>query len=163
MKAAAPFVISREYDAPRERVWQAWTEPERMQQWFSSPGMKSVYSKLDLRPGGMYHYCLRGADGKDLWGRWIIREVKKPEKLVFVLSFSDEKGGIAAHPMSPTWPKQMLSTVTFEDLGNRTRVTVSWLPLDASEIENRTFDDGRAGMNTGWGGTLDHLAQYLAR
>ena len=69
--------------------------------------------------------------------------------------------GIAAHPMSPTWPKQMLSTVTFDDLGKRTRVTVSWLPLEASELENKTFDAGRDGMKTGWGGTLDHLAAYL--
>jgi uncharacterized protein YndB with AHSA1/START domain len=158
-----PFEIARVFDAPRDRVWQAWTEPERMQQWFASPGMKSVLSKMDLRPGGMYHYCLRGPDGTEFWGRWIIREVKKPERLVFVLSFSDEKGGITAHPMSPTWPRQMLSTVTFDEVGKKTRVTVSWLPLEASELETKTFEDGRPGMGAGWGGTLDNLAQYLAK
>jgi uncharacterized protein YndB with AHSA1/START domain len=158
-----PFEIQRVYDAPVERVWAAWTEPERMQQWFSSPGMKSVHSRMDLRPGGLYHYCLRGADGTEFWGRWIIREVKKPEKLVFVLSFSDEKGGITAHPMNPDWPRQMLSTISFEALGKRTRVTVNWLPLDATELENKTFDGGRDGMATGWGGTLDNLTQYLKK
>ena len=157
-----PFVISREYDVPRERVWQAWTEAERLQQWFAPAGMKSVYSKLDLRPGGRYHYCLRTPEGKDIWGRWAIREVAKLEKLVFVVSFSDEKGGISRHPMSPDWPREMLSTVELADeASKKTRVTISWLPLDPDASERKAFDDGRGSLKQGWGGTLDHLTDYL--
>jgi uncharacterized protein YndB with AHSA1/START domain len=54
-----PFIISREFDAPRERVWQAWTEPERLQQWFSPKGFSVIAAKLDLRSGGTYHYGMR--------------------------------------------------------------------------------------------------------
>lgn len=159
-----PFVISREYDAPRERVWQAWTEPERLKAWFAPAGMKSIHSQLDLRPGGLYHYCLRAPDGKDIWGRWAIREVVKPEKLVFVVSFSDEKGGIGRHPMSPDWPREMLSTVELAEEGPRkTRVTITWLPLDPSDAERKAFDQGRGSLNQGWGGTLEHLTDYLKK
>jgi uncharacterized protein YndB with AHSA1/START domain len=157
-----PFMISRVFDAPRDRVWQAWTEPERLKEWFAPAGMTSTYSKLDLRPGGLYHYRLRTPDGKDIWGRWVIREVVKPKKLVFVVSFSDEKGGISRHPMSPDWPREMHSTVELADEGpKKTRVTITWLPLDPDAAERKAFDDGRGSLKQGWGGTLDHLTDYL--
>ena len=156
------FEISRVFYAPRDRVWQAWTEAERLKQWFAPRGFKTTYNKLDLRPGGMYHYCLRMPDGKDMWGKWAISEVRKPEKLVFVVSFSDEKGGITRHPMSPNWPREMLSTVEFEEQRAKTKVTVHWVPLDTStDLERKTFEDGRDGMKQGWGGTLDNLVEYL--
>jgi uncharacterized protein YndB with AHSA1/START domain len=164
VSAVEPFVASRVFDAPRERVWQAWTEAERLKQWFAPRGMQTKYNKVDLRPGGTYHYCLRAPDGKDIWGKWAIREVKKPEKLVFVVSFSDEKGGVTRHPMNPKWPLYMHSTVTFEAQGAKaTKVTVSWIPLDASETESKTFEEGRDGMKQGWGGTMDHLVEYLKK
>jgi len=163
VKATAPFVISRVFDAPRARVWQAWTEPERLKQWFTPKGFTGKVAKLDLRPGGSYHYCLTMPDGKDMWGRWAIREVTKPSKLVFVVSFSDEKGGITRHPMSPDWPREMLSTVELEDLGRKTRVTVTWLPLNAGDTELKSFEDGRESMKQGWGGTLDHLVGFLKK
>ena len=158
-----PFVTSRVFDAPRDRVWQAWTEAERLKQWFAPKGFATTHCKLDLRPGGIYHYCLRTPDGKDMWGKWTIREVAKPKKLVFVDSFSDEKGGITRHPMSPDWPREMLSTVEFEEQGPKTRVTVSWEPINAGDAELKTFEEGRDSMTQGWGGTLDYLVEYLAK
>ena len=159
-----PFEISRVFDAPRDRVWAAWTEPDRLKQWFAPKGFTSPHCTLDLRPGGLYHYCLRGADGKDMWGKWVIREVVKPKKLVFVVSFSDPQCGVTVHPMNPTWPREILSTVAFEAQGGKTRVTVQWTPLDSStDLERKTFEDGRDGMKQGWGGTLDHLVAHLKK
>lgn len=162
-KSSEPFVISRVFDAPRERVWQAWTEAERLKQWFAPKGFSMSSCKLDLRVGGLFHYCLRTPDGQDMWGRWVIREIAKPRKLVFVVSFSDEKAGITVHPMSPSWPREMLSTVEFEDQGPKTKITVRWAPIDATEAERKTFEDGRDGMTQGWTGTLDYLVDYLAK
>lgn len=159
----APFVTTRVFDAPRDRVWQAWTEAERLKQWFAPRGFKTTHCRLDLRPGGIYHYCLRTPEGKDMWGKWVIREVTKPEKLVFVVSFSNEKGGITRHPMSPDWPREMLSTVEFEAQGAKTKVTVTWIPIDAGDSELKTFEEGRDGMKQGWGGTLDNLVEHLAK
>ena len=61
-------------------------------------------SKMDLRPGGTYHYGMRTPDGKEMWGRFVYREIIPPERIVFVNSFSDPEGGITRHPMAPTWP-----------------------------------------------------------
>ena len=84
-----PFIISREFHAPRERVWQAWTEPERLQQWFSPKGFTVIAANLDLRPGGTYHYGMESPTGQAMWGIFHFREVMPQEKMVFVNSFSD--------------------------------------------------------------------------
>ena len=157
------FVISRTFDAPRDKVWKAWTEAERLKQWWGPKGFTVSHCTVDLRPGGVMHYCLRSPDGQDMWGKFIYREIVKPEKLVFVVSFSDEKGGITRHPMSPDWPREMLSTVTFAVQHGGTLLTVRWIPTNATELERKTFVDGRDGMKQGWGGTFDQFAAYLAK
>jgi uncharacterized protein YndB with AHSA1/START domain len=86
----------------------------------------------------------------------------KPERLVWVNSFSDPEGGVTRHPMAPDWPRELLTTVTFADENGRTRVTVQWVPIDASEAEQRAFDQGRDSMTRGWGGTFEQLVAYLA-
>lgn len=158
-----PFVISRTLDAPRERVWQAWTEQERLQQWMSPKGMAVIYARLDLRPGGSYHYGLRMADGKEIWGMWVFREIRKPERLVFVQNFSDPQGGVTRHPLAPDWPQKMLSTIRFEPQGKGTLLSVEWQPIEASEAELKVFEAGRPGMNQGWSGTFEQLVAYLAK
>ncbi|HEY6967218.1 MAG TPA: SRPBCC domain-containing protein [Burkholderiales bacterium] len=159
-----PFVISRVLDAPRDRVWQAWTEVERMEQWFSPKGFARIAAKMDFRVGGTYHYGMRAPNGQEMWGRFVFREIKKPERLVWVNSFSDKDGGLTVHPMNPLWPRQMLTTVTLEAQGTKTKLTIEWIPLDgSSESEQKTFDDGRQSMNMGWTGTLENLTAYLAK
>ena len=159
-----PFEISRVVDAPRERVWQAWTEAERLKKWWGPKGFTVKQCKVDLRPGGLMHYCLRTPDGKDMWGKFVYREIVKPEKLVWLNSFSDEKGGTTVHPMSPTWPREMLTTVTFEAQGGKTKVTVQWLPVDTStDLERKTFEEGRDSMKMGWSGTFEQFADYLKK
>ncbi|MDX1374563.1 MAG: SRPBCC domain-containing protein [Burkholderiales bacterium] len=156
-----PFVIERLLDAPRERVWRAWTEVEHLVHWWGPKGFTVTHCTVDLRPGAMMHYCLRAPDGGKMWGRFVYREIVPPERLVWVNSFSDEKGGITRHPMAPDWPREMLTTVTFAEENGRTRVRVHWIPIDASETERRTFDQGRDSMNQGWSGTFEQLEQYL--
>ena len=95
---------------------------------------------------------------------WLIyREIIAPERLVFIVSFSDEKGGVTRHPWSPNWPLETLSTVTFEAQGGKTKITVQWIPHAATELERKTFEDGRDGMTQGWTGTFDQFADYLAK
>ena len=163
-KRSEPFVTTRVVDAPRERVWKAWTEAERLKQWWGPQGFKVHTCKVDLRPGGVFHYGMTTPDGKDLWGKFIYREIKAPERLVFIVSFSDPKGGVTRHPWNDNWPLEMLSTVTFEKQGGKTKVSVQWIPADsASDIERKAFDEGRPGLKQGWGGTIDKLTDYLKK
>jgi uncharacterized protein YndB with AHSA1/START domain len=158
------FVISRTFDAPRDLVWKAFTEPARMKQWWGPKGFTVIASKMDLRPGGTYHYGMKAPDGSDMWGKFVYREVAAPERMVFINSFSDEAGGIARHPMAPSWPLEMLSVFTFEEApGGKTKFTIRWSPHNATEEERKTFDSSHDSMRQGWGGTLEQLTAYLAK
>jgi uncharacterized protein YndB with AHSA1/START domain len=157
------FVISRTFDAPRNVVWKAWTERDQLMQWFGPKGFTMSAAKLDFRPGGMFHYCLRSADGKEMWGKFVYREIVAPERIVLVNSFSDEKGSLTRHPASPTWPSEMLTTATFTEEKGKTTVTVRWIPINPTDDERKTFDGARDGMRQGWTGTFDQLADYLAK
>jgi uncharacterized protein YndB with AHSA1/START domain len=157
------FVITRRFDAPRDLVFAAFTEPERMKQWWGPKGFTVIASKMDLRPGGTYHYGMRAPDGTAMWGKLVYREIVRPERLVLVNSFSDEAGGLTRHPMSPTWPLEMLSTFLFVEADGGTALTIKWSPLNARPEERATFAGAHDGMRQGWTGTLDQLAEYLAK
>jgi uncharacterized protein YndB with AHSA1/START domain len=156
-----PFVISRVFDAPRGLVFRAWTEPERLMEWWGPKGFTMRAARVDLRPGGVFHYGLEGPDGSTMWGRWIFREVSAPQRLVFVVAFSDEHGGQTRHPLHAEWPLELLSTVTFAEAGGKTTVTVAWTPFGGTARERATFDTGRDSMQQGWAGTLSQLDEYL--
>lgn len=163
MLAQKPFVISRIFDAPREIVFDAFTKPEDMKKWWGPKGFTVISSKMDLRVGGTYHYGMRAPDGTPIWGRFVYREIVRPERIVFVNSFSDEHGGVTRHPMAPDWPLEMLTTFTFEDIAGKTRFTTRWVPIDPTDAERATFDAGHDSMKQGWTGTLDQLETHLAK
>jgi uncharacterized protein YndB with AHSA1/START domain len=118
---------------------------------------------MEFRPGGSFHYCLESLDGKEMWGKFVYREIVTPEKIAFVNSFSDENGGMTRHPMSATWPLEMLSTLTMTEENGRTTATIHWIPLNATEEERKTFDAAHEGMKQGWADNFDRLAAYLAK
>ena len=158
-----PFVISHLFNAPREQVWKAWTERDRLMQWFGPAGVNIVSAKMDFRLGGVFHYCMRTPDGKDMWGKFTYREISAPDKIVLVNSFSDEHGGITRHPLSATWPLEMLSTTTFTGEGGKTKLTIEWYPLNPTDEERQTFESAHDGMRQGWSGTFGQLVGYLAK
>jgi uncharacterized protein YndB with AHSA1/START domain len=162
-KSAEDFVISRVFDAPRELVWKVFTDPEHMKNWWGPKGFTVRFSRMDFRVGGTYHYGMRSPDGHDMWGKFTYREIVPPERLVLVDSFSDEHGGLTRHPLSPTWPQEMLSTFTFTEKDGKTTFTIRWSPLNATATERKTFEDGKTECSKGWGGTLDQLGAYLAQ
>lgn len=157
-----PFVISRTFDAPRELVWKAWTEPERMARWGGPKGCTLTIHQHELRPGGIHHYAQQSPDGSVMWGKVVYREIVPPERLVYLQSFADAEGRTARAPFAETWPLEMLSTITLTVAGEGTTVTVAWEPHNATEAERATFDAARPSMRGGWTGTLDTLGAYLA-
>lgn len=157
-----PFIISREFAAPRELMWRVWTEQAHFTRWFGPKGFTMPKFTMDFRPGGMLHYCLLSPDGHEMWGKAVYREIVNPEKIVFVDSFSDKDAGLTSHPFSKDpWPLEMLTEVTFAEQAGKTTVTVKWLPLDSTPEERRTFDQSLESMQKGWGGTLEQLEAYL--
>jgi uncharacterized protein YndB with AHSA1/START domain len=161
--AGEEFVITRVVDAPLKRVWKAWTDPKQLKQWWGPKGFEIVSTKVDLKPGGIFHYHLRSPDGQDMWGKFVYREIVPEEQLVFIVAFSDEMGGVTRHPMHQDWPLTILSTVTFAEKDGKTSITVRWSPYEATEVERKTFEEGRESMRQGWTGTFDRLVDYFAK
>ncbi len=158
------FVTSRVFDAPRERVWQALTEIERLKEWWGPTGFSVFAAEIDLRPGGAFHCGMRSLEGYNLWAKFVYREVDPPQRLVLVNSFSNEAGGITRHPIVPTWPLETLTTLTFDaEPGGKTKFTVRSSCHNATEIERKTFNASHAAIRVTWAGTFDQLAAYLAK
>ncbi len=156
------FVTTRLFDAPRNLVWQAFTEAGHLEKWFGPKGFKVNVAKLELRPGGTFLYSMQTPDGHTMWGKWVYREIVPPERLVSVVSFTDEKGTPVRHPMSATWPLEVLSTMILSEQGNKTLLTGRSVPINASQTDRETFEGGFASMTQGFNGTWDQLAGYLA-
>jgi uncharacterized protein YndB with AHSA1/START domain len=105
-----------------------------------------------------------GAD-ISMYGRTAYLEIASPHRLVYTQQFCDENEKIARHPMAPTWPETMLTTVTFAEEGpSQTRVTVNWEPYGTvTAEESATFNKAKGGMTQGWTGSFDKLEAYLAQ
>ena len=157
------FTLTRVFTAPRDLVWEAWTDPERLRHWWGPKGFTWVRATLDLRPGGLFHYCLRSPDGLEMWGKFRFHQIEAPERLVFIVSFSDEKMGTTRHPLSATWPLEVMHTLTLSEQRGRTTLSLTGLPHNASEVERNTFRKGHLSMQQGFKGTFDQLEEYLAK
>lgn len=156
------FVITRRFRAPRELVFRAWSEAEHLAQWWGPKGFAMKTLTLDCRPGGVFHYGMSSANGQTMWGRFVFREIVPPERLVFVISFSDENGGITRAPFNPHWPLEVLNTATFAEDGDGTVLTLRGAPLNASAEEVAAYAGFHASMRQGFGGTFDQLDAHLA-
>ncbi|VVB56590.1 Activator of Hsp90 ATPase -like protein [uncultured archaeon] len=158
------FVISRVFNATRERLWKALTEDEETAQWFGPKGATTLSSKNDFRTGGMRLWAMKAADGLVMWGKWKYKEITPPSKLVFVNSFSDAQGGTTRHPLAASWPLELLTTMTLEEGGpGQTKFTVHWLPINPTEEEGKAFMAGFDSMKGGWGGTFERLEEFLSK
>ncbi len=155
------FVIARTFDAPRELMFRVWTECRHLEKWWGPSGFTMISCKVDLRPGGMFHYGMRSPGGDVMWGKFEYRDVVPPQRLVFLSGFSDEQANMTRHPMAASWPLLIHNTVTFEEHDGRTTVTLRGSPFSATAEERKTFQDGFASMEGGFGGTFRQLEEYL--
>jgi uncharacterized protein YndB with AHSA1/START domain len=150
------IVITRTFDAPRELVWKAWTDPKHFQRWWGPKDYTCPFCQMDLRVGGKYLNCMRSPEGQEYWSTGVYREIIPMERIVFTDCFADEQGNVvpATHyGMSADFPLEMLVTVIFEDSGNKTKMTLQHVDLPAGEMTEQT--------GAGWNESFDKLAQSL--
>jgi len=157
------LVITRVFNAPRELVWKAWIESARLAQWWGPKGFKMMVAKLDLRPQGVFHYSMQAPNGPEMWGKFVFQEIVAPEKIVFINSFSDKDGGITPNPYMPNWPLEVMNTLTLEESNGKTTLTLRGGPINATELQAKTFEEGRPSMQQGFIGTWEQLDNYLAK
>ncbi len=154
------YVIERDFDAPREMVWRAWTEPEFLSRWYG-PGVETIIHKFDLEPGGLWLNEMKWGENSDL-SRIEFKEVVAPERLVWHQSSTDADWNVIANPMMPDWPRTVATTVTFQEVGQQTKVRLSWLPFEASDAEIACFAGAMENFGKGWGAGFDMIAEILA-
>jgi uncharacterized protein YndB with AHSA1/START domain len=145
------FVMERVFDAPRELVFKAWSDPEFLKQWWGPKGWTLPVCNVDFRPGGVWHYCMQGPGGEEAWGKAIYREIVAPERIVYMDYFSDAEGNVAEGT------PETQSTVIFTDHNGQTKVTARAQFASAEDLQT-TLD---MGMAEGMGETFDRLADYL--
>lgn len=159
------IVISRIFDAPREKVWHAWTTTDMVKKWWGPKDFTAPSVSIDLQVGGKYIYAMHGPKGtqfdRDMYSAGVYKEIVPMEKLVVTDYFSDEHG----NKTSPTdqglpqdMPEEMTVTVLFEDvLGGKTKLSIIYTPSSEKAYEAME----RSGMREGWGTSLDKLAMAL--
>ena len=161
--ATTEFVITRDFDAPRDLVWKAWTEQERLAKWWGPKGYGITVVKLDFQPGGIFHYRMDTPSGDPMWGRFVYGELTPPQRLEFVDSFADEDANIARAPFSELYPLKISNILTLTEQDGKTTLDLRGNPLDATEEEREFFRSMHASMQQGFGGTFEQLADYLAQ
>ena len=107
--------ITRIFEAPRDIVWKAWTDPVFVMQWWGPEGFTSPACKIDFRVGGHFFYCMRSADGWEGWSGGEYTEIIAPERIASVLCYADQNGKVEPADKNDV---EVRDLVTFEDIGN---------------------------------------------
>jgi uncharacterized protein YndB with AHSA1/START domain len=139
------LVVKRTFDAPRDLVFRAWTDPQHLVHWFGPRGFTLPSCTLDLRPNGAWRSCMLSPEGREHWVRGIFREIVEPERLVFTWAHENADG---------TPGHETLVMVTFDEQGGRTKLTLRQAVFES--VEERDSHRG------GWTSSLERLAEYVA-
>lgn len=150
-------LITRVFDAPPQRVFEAWTQPEALLRWYAPRGCSLHSVKMDFRQGGVFHHAIRTPDGQDCWCKGVYREIKVAERIVYTMVVSDAQGNDvepAALGMDPQWPRETTVTVTFDEYEGKTKLSLHQTVLESTAK--------RTGAHPSWLDMLDRLASDLA-
>jgi uncharacterized protein YndB with AHSA1/START domain len=150
------FTITREFDAPRELVFKAWTDCDHFSHWFGPRDFTTSHCSIEPRRGGTWTSAMRSPEGNDFWSSGTIVEIEEPSRLIVDEGFSDEHGNRVTaqeYGMSDDMPSEERMTLTLEEHQGRTRLTVQQgVPTEVAE---------RNGALQGWQETLEKLDLYL--
>ena len=161
----APTILTRELSAPRQLVFEAWTQPEHLKNWmFPQKGFTCKYVSADITPGGSSLHKMTAPNGHEMWLLTKYEEVNPPERLVFRQYISNEAGDILPNTQMPNWPKEMRVTIQLEEMGNsKTKLQLIWEPVNPTQEEAAVFEASRAQHGSGWNAGLDQLVIYLTK
>ena len=163
-KKPEPSVITRDFNAPRQLVFDAWTRVEHLNNWmFPMPGCRCEFVQADISDGGTSLHKITMPNGHEMWLFTRYEEVRSPERLVFLQYMSNADGEILPNPQMPDWPRDMVATLLFEEIeGDATRLTFYWEPRNPTDAELAVFEATRADHGKGWGAGMEQLQNYLS-
>jgi uncharacterized protein YndB with AHSA1/START domain len=144
--AKRELVLTRLIDAPREKLFRCWTEPELLKQWFAPLPYTITHAELDVRSGGSNYIVMRSPEGQDMPLRGVYLEVVPNERVVFTDAYT--------RPWEPSDKPFFTGIITFEDEGGKTRYTARALHWTDEDCEAHE----KMGFHEGWGQCADQLA-----
>jgi uncharacterized protein YndB with AHSA1/START domain len=157
------FVINHTFDAPIETVFEMWTDPEHLSQWLPPRGVTMHVIEGDIRKGGTTFWSMTDGGEISFYGRLHYLDVERPNRIVYTQWFTDEKGNVSRHALSPVWPERMRTTVELTaESPDSTLVTVKWeIDGAATPEEAAEFTREKGGMTKGWTGSFEKLEAIL--
>lgn len=156
------FVMSYEFNAPKDVVFNAFASAEALDEWWGPVESRNSVITLDFRPGGIFHFKME-REGKISYGRFLFRKIEAPDLLEFSNAFADEKANVVKAPFDITIPNEILYRFRFTEANGKTTIHMTGTPLDASQEELAGFISINEGMKLGFGATFGALAKYLSR
>jgi uncharacterized protein YndB with AHSA1/START domain len=150
------ITITRLFNAPREKVWKQWTDPDQFMCWWGPKDFIAPYAKIDLHKGGRYLNCMRGPDGKEYWTTGTFKEIIEQKRILYTDSFADQYGNIVPASyfgMPADIPMELEVELTFEDVGGKTRMILEHCGLPEGEQAELT--------KQGWNESFDKLDECL--
>lgn len=152
------FVIARAFDAPIERVYEMWTDPDHLAQWMAPTGATMRFLRAEPRVGGTSFYAMTMTNGTVIHGRVNYLVLERPSRIVYTQQFCDEREQLITAPFFKNWPRTMLTTVELtREAPDRTRISLRWEPQNAEAADIAEFVKQRGGMTMGWTGSFDKL------
>jgi uncharacterized protein YndB with AHSA1/START domain len=159
-----PTIIVREYKAPKQLVYDAWTQVEHLKHWnFPFSGFVCQYVRTDIKAGGSTLHKMTTPNGFEMWLLTTFEELNPPSSIVFRQYNSNEKGEILDNMQIPNWPKEMRTTINLEETDGTTKLTLIWQPINPTKEQAQAFESSRANHTKGWGGGLEQLGIYLVK
>jgi len=162
MSARATFNFTREFNAPRKRVFNAFSNAEALNAWWGPIETKNSVIKLDFRPGGIFHYKME-SQGKITYGRFLFRKIQPFELLEFTNAFADENAKVVRAPFDILIPLEIFYRLQFTEHNGKTTIAMTGEAVNASPEELGGFQSIEVGMQRGFGATFNKLSLYLER
>jgi uncharacterized protein YndB with AHSA1/START domain len=153
------YLLARHFNAPRELVWRAWTDPGFISRWYG-PGVETTIHQFDLEPGGSWLNEMKWGENSD-FSKMVFQQVIPSEKLVWLHSSTDSEWNITASQMMADWPRTLLTTATFTETGSKTNVRLTMVPVDGTDAEITCFANAMSGMDKGWGSGYSIMDEIL--
>jgi len=157
-----PSILTREFDAPKQLVFDAWTKPEHLKNWnIPMKGVTCEYVSADIRTGGSSLHKMIMPNGHEMWLLTKYEEINEPDSLVFRQYMSNEAGDILPNTMMPDWPKEMQASIFLEEVDGKTQLKFIWQPINPTQKEADCFENAGEQAKKGWDGALGLLTAYL--
>ena len=152
----AALTVVKKLKAPIESVFEAFSNPVELAEWWGPAEYIMTVTEFNFKPQGICLFKMENEHGI-MWARFIYREIETPYLLEFVLSFSNENGGIARAPFFENWPLEILNVITLAEENTETTLTINCYPVNATDEEITSFRQNKLSLNQGLSAAITKL------